>query len=215
MKVIIINGSPNANGCTYTALSEAANTLNKNGVETEMVQLGKKPFYGCTACNSCRTSGKCVFDDIVNELADKIAAADGIIIGTPVYYANPSGSLLAVLDRLFFSAGKRFAGKLGAAVVSARRGGCSTSFDAVNKFFMISNIHVVSSQYWNQVHGFTPDDVRQDLEGLQTMRTLGNNMAWLLKCIELGKQNGLVSPLPEKSIITNFIRQDTTSPSYA
>lgn len=206
MKVILINGSPNAKGCTYTALSEVADTLGRNGIDTEIVQLGKKPVHGCTACGSCNTTGKCIFDDIANTLADKIASADAVVIGTPVYYANPAGPLLAVLDRVFFSAGKRFAGKLGAAVVSARRGGCSTAFDAVNKFFLMSNIHVVSSQYWNQVHGFTPDDVRQDLEGLQTMRTLGNNMAWLLKCIDLGRQNGLESPLREEAVMTNFIK---------
>ena len=167
MKVILINGSPNAKGCTFTALSEVADTLGRNGIDTEIVQLGKKPVHGCTACGSCNTTGKCIFDDIANTLADKMAAADAVVIGTPVYYANPAGPLLAVLDRVFFSAGKRFAGKLGAAVVSARRGGCSTAFDAVN------------------------------------------NMAWLLKCIDLGRQNGMESPLREEAVMTNFIQQRT------
>ncbi len=205
MKVILLNGSPNMEGCTYTALAEAEKTLRANQIETEMIDLGKKPVQGCIACFACGKTGKCVFSDIVNELADKIASADGIIIGSPVYYANANGSLLAVLDRLMLSAGKRFNGKLGAAVVSARRGGCSAAFDGINKFFMMSSIHVVSSQYWNQVHGFTPDNVRKDAEGLQTMRTLGENMAWLLKCIELGKEHGLNVPQHEETILTNFI----------
>lgn len=205
MKVILLNGSPNTEGCTHTALAEVEKTLHANQIETEMINLGKKPVQGCIACFACGKTGKCVFSDIVNELAEKIKSADGIIIGSPVYYANANGSLLAVLDRLMLSAGKQFNGKLGAAVVSARRGGCSSTFDGINKFFMMSNIHVVSSQYWNQVHGFTPDDVRKDIEGLQTMRTLGENMAWLLKCIELGKEHGLNVPEHEETILTNFI----------
>lgn len=205
MKIILINGSPNAAGCTYTALSEVQNTLLGNGIETEMLQLGKKPVQGCIACFSCGNTGKCIFNDMVNGIADKIAKADGIIIGSPVYYANANGSLMALLDRLMLSAGKRFNGKLGAAVVSARRGGCSSAFDGINKFFSMCNIHIVSSQYWNQVHGFSPEDVRKDLEGLQTLRTLGENMAWLLKCMELGRANGLYAPEHEETILTNFI----------
>lgn len=206
MKVILINGSPNAKGCTFTALREAEDTLQKNGIDTEIVQIGKKPVQGCISCFSCSNSGKCVFSDIVNELADKIAEADGVIIGSPVYYGNPNGSLMAILARLFLSAGGRFNGKLAAAVVSARRGGCSAAFDGINKFFMMCNMHVVSSQYWNQVHGFTPEDVKKDQEGLQTMRTLAENMSWLLKCIELGKENGIKPPVHEETVLTNFIQ---------
>lgn len=205
MKVVLLNGSPNAAGCTYTALTEVQNTLHDNGIETELLQLGKKPVQGCIACFSCGSMGSCVFKDMVNEIADQIAEADGIIIGSPVYYANANGSLLTILDRLMLSAGKRFNGKLGAAVVSARRGGCSSAFDGINKFFSMCNIHIVSSQYWNQVHGFTPEDVQKDLEGLQTLRTLGENMAWLLKCMELGRANGLYAPEHEETILTNFI----------
>lgn len=205
MKVVLLNGSPNAAGCTYTALTEVQNTLHDNGIETELLQLGKKPVQGCIACFSCGSTGRCVFKDMVNEIADQIAEADGIIIGSPVYYANANGSLLAILDRLMLSAGKRLNGKLGAAVVSARRGGCSSAFDGINKFFSMCNIHIVSSQYWNQVHGFTSVDVQKDLEGLQTLRTLGENMAWLLKCIELGRANGLYAPEHEETILTNFI----------
>lgn len=205
MKVVLLNGSPNAAGCTYTALTEVQNTLHDNGIETELLQLGKKPVQGCIACFSCGSTGSCVFKDMVNEIADQIAEADGIIIGSPVYYANANGSLLTILDRLMLSAGKRFNGKLGAAVVSARRGGCSSAFDGINKFFSMCNIHIVSSQYWNQVHGFTPEDVQKDLEGLQTLRTLGENMAWLLKCIELGRANDLYAPEHEETILTNFI----------
>ncbi len=206
MKVILLNGSPNAEGCTYTALTEAAGALHKNGIETELIHIGKKPVQGCIACFACGKAGKCVFNDQVNELADKIAAADAVIIGSPVYYANPNGSLMALLDRLMLSAGWRFNGKLGAAVVSARRGGCTAAFDSINRFFSMCNIHIVSSQYWNQVHGFAPEDVNKDLEGLQTMRTLGENMAWLLKCIALGKGHDITAPTHEETILTNFIR---------
>lgn len=207
MKVLLINGSPNAHGCTFTALSEVAKTLNQNEIDTELVQIGKKPIPGCIACGSCTQTGRCVFnDDPVNDLREKLDSADGLVVGSPVYYANPTGQVLCLLARLFFGSGNRYSGKLGAAVVSARRGGCATAFDALNKFFTINNIHVVSSQYWNQVHGFTPDDVKKDLEGLQTMRTLGNNMVWLLRCIELGRKNGINAPLPDPIIRTNFIR---------
>lgn len=207
MKVILINGSPNAEGCTYTALDEVRQTLEKNEIETELFQIGKKPIAGCIACGSCGKTGQCIFrDDFVNELREKLPLADGIVVGTPVYYASPSGQIMALLARLFFNSNNRYNGKLGAAVVSARRGGCTSAFDAVNKFFMINNVHVVTSQYWNMVHGFTPDDVRKDLEGLQTMRTLGENMAWLLKCIELGKKNGLPVPQHELTIRTHFIQ---------
>ena len=207
MKVILINGSPNEHGCTYTALSETAETLQKHGIDTEILYLGKKPVAGCIACGKCRETGKCVFDDKVNEVIDKLDSIDAIVVGSPVYYAGPSGQLTAFLDRLFYSGGGRMAGKLGASVVSCRRGGASAAFDRLNKYFTISSMPVVSSQYWNQVHGFTPEDVRKDGEGLQTMRTLGENMAWLLKCIEAGREKGISLPEYEERIATHFIMQ--------
>ena|SRR5574344_644000 len=204
-KVVLINGSPNQKGCTYTALSEVAATLKKHDIETEILWIGKKPIAGCIACNKCSKKGKCVFDDGVNELAARIDSFDGIVIGSSVYYASASGQVRSFLDRLFYSAGHKMAGKLGAAVVSCRRGGATAAFDQLNKYFSISNMPIVTSQYWNQVHGFTPEDVRKDKEGLQTMRTLGENMAWLLKCIEAGKAAGVPAPKYEKHIQTNFI----------
>lgn len=204
-KVVLINGSPNQKGCTYTALSEVAATLKKHDIETEILWIGKKPIAGCIACNKCSKKGKCIFDDGVNELAARIDSFDGIVIGSPVYYASASGQVRSFLDRLFYSAGHKMAGKLGAAVVSCRRGGATAAFDQLNKYFSISNMPIVTSQYWNQVHGFTPEDVRKDKEGLQTMRTLGENMAWLLKCIEAGKAAGVPAPKYEKHIQTNFI----------
>lgn len=206
MKFLLINGSPHKEGCTYTALKEVADTLEKNGIETEFMYLGVKPIAGCIACGSCQNTGKCFVDDKVNELIAKLDEIDGMIIGSPVYYAGPSGQLTAFLDRLFFAGSGKFEGKLGAAVVSCRRGGASAAFDRINKYFTMNCMSVVASQYWNQVHGFTPDDVRQDFEGLQTMRTLGNNAAWLLKCIELGRANGVDYPVGEEKILINFIR---------
>lgn len=205
MKVLLINGSPNEYGCTFTALSEVARTIQKYGIETELLYLGKKPIAGCIACNKCGESGMCVFQDQVNEVLDRLDTIDAIVIGSPVYYAGPAGQLTAFLDRLFYSAGDRMAGKLGASVVSCRRGGASAAFDRLNKYFTISNMPVVSSQYWNQVHGFTPEDVRRDGEGLQTMRTLGENMAWLLNCIEAGREKGIGLPQYEPRIATHFI----------
>ncbi len=207
MKVLLINGSPNENGCTYTALSEVATTLNSNGIETEILYLGKKPIAGCIACGKCYKTGKCVFDDLVNKVSERLSEYDGIIVGSPVYYAGPSGQLTAFLDRLFYTCGSRMAGKLGASVVSCRRGGASAAFDRLNKYFSISNMHIVGSQYWNQVHGFTPDDVKKDKEGLQTMRTLGKNMAWLLKCIEAGNNAGVQKPCYEPPLRTHFIME--------
>lgn len=207
MKVLLINGSPNEKGCTYTALSEVANSLQSHGIATEILYLGKKPIAGCIDCGKCRQTGKCVFDDKVNEVAERLDEFDGLIVGSPVYYAGPSGQLMSFLDRLFFSGGKKMAGKLGAAVVSCRRGGASAAFDRLNKYFTISNMHIVGSQYWNQVHGFTPDDVRKDKEGLQTMRTLGENMAWLLKCIEAGNNAGVPKPKYEPPVHTHFIME--------
>ena len=206
MKVLLLNGSPHARGCTYTALSEVAGQLNQNGVETEIVQIGAGPVHGCIACGKCRETGSCVFDDIVNEILKKMEDADGLVVGTPVYYASPHGSLIALLDRLFYAGKTQFAYKPAAAVASARRAGTTAALDVVNKYFTISQMPVVSSQYWNMVHGNTPEQVRQDQEGLQIMRTLGNNMAWLLRCIEAGKAAG-VEPVKETPrIATNFIR---------
>lgn len=206
MKVILVNGSPHAKGCTYTALKEVADTLQKNGIETEIFQLGTKPISGCLACGKCFTTGKCIIDDCVNEFLDKVPGADGFVFGTPVHYAAASGQLTSFLHRVFYGKSRIFKGKVGAAVVSCRRGGAATAFDQVNKYFTISGMPVVSSQYWNQVHGSTPEEVIQDEEGMQTMRTLGNNMAWLLKCIEAGREKGILVPEGEKPIRTDFIR---------
>ena len=205
-KVLLINGSPNAQVCTYTALREVEKSLNKNGVDTEIFQLGKGPIQGCTGCGGCGRNGKCVFDDGVNRLVERLDEFDGLVIGSPVYYASPNGALLAFLDRLFFAAGKKFAGKPGAAVVSCRRGGATAAFDVLNKYFSISNMPIVTSQYWNQIHGNTPEEALQDAEGLQTMRTLGENMAWLIKCIQAGRAAGVPEPVYEKKQSTNFIR---------
>lgn len=206
MKVLLINGSPHEYGCTYTALYEVAGKLKEHGIETEILYLGLKPIAGCIACGKCSETGRCVFNDQVNEVLDKLDEYDGMVIGSPVYYAGPSGQLCAFLDRLFYCSAERMAGKFGAAVVSCRRGGASSAFDRLNKYFTICNVNVVSSQYWNQVHGFTPEDVRQDLEGMQTMRTLGENMAWLLKNMETGKKNGIPKPQYEPRVATHFIQ---------
>lgn len=205
-KILLINGSPNKQGCTFTALTEIANTLTKNGIESELLYLGKKPISGCIACGSCKKTGRCVMNDQSNEILDKLNEYDGIVVGSPIYYGGAAGQLCAFLDRLFYSSGTRMAGKIGAAIVSCRRGGASAAYDRLNKYFTISNMHVVGSQYWNQVHGFTPEDVQKDEEGLQTMRTLAQNMAWLLKSIEAGKTQGLEQPVYEARIRTNFIR---------
>ena len=210
MKVLLINGSPHQYGCTYTALAEVAQTLGKHAIETEILYLGKKPLAGCMACGSCAQTGRCAFDDQVNELIARLDTIDAIVLGSPVYYAAPAGQLTAFLDRLFFagsySGGNRMAGKLVASVVSCRRGGASAAFDRLNQYFTISNMTFVSSHYWNQVHGNTPEEVRQDDEGMQTMRTLGENMAWLLKCIDLGRRLGVPAPEYEPPLPTNFIR---------
>ena len=182
MHVLLLNGSPNADGCTFTALSEVAATLKTENVTSEIFQIGKKPVRGCIACGACRERGACAFqDDVLPALVEAVKRADGIVIGSPVYYAGPNGALCALLDRLFFSSGALLKFKPGAAVVSCRRGGASASFDRLNKYFTINQMPVVSSQYWNSVHGFTPDDVRKDAEGLQTMRTLAHNMARQLR----------------------------------
>ena len=206
MKVLLINGSAHQKGCTYTALKEVAGILEQEGIETEFLWIGAKPVAGCIGCGSCRSTGRCFVDDQVNQVVERLEELDGFVIGSPVYYAGPSGQLTAFLDRLFYAGGGRFRGKLGAAVVSCRRGGAATAFDRLNKYFTINSMPVVSSHYWNQVHGNTPEEVRRDLEGLQIMRTLGRNMAWLLKCIDLGRANGIQLPPQEERVATNFIR---------
>lgn len=206
MKVILVNGSPKEKGCTNRALEEVASALNQNGIDTEIFHIGTEPLAGCTGCGACANTGKCIYDDAVNRFAEKAETADGFIFGSPVHYAAASGALTSFLDRAFYSAGGKMRGKLGASVLSCRRGGASASFDQLNKYFTINSMPVVSSQYWNQIHGNTPAEVEQDLEGLQTMRTLGKNMAWLLKCIELGRQAGITIPEQEVKIKTNYIR---------
>lgn len=208
MKVLLVNGSPNKKGCTNRALEEVAKTLEENGVEAEIFHIGNKPFGGCIACNYCKTNGECYMKDIVNEFAQKVKEADGFIFGSPVYYASASGALTSFLDRLFYSSARYLQYKPGAVVCSARRAGTTATFDQLNKYFTINNMPVVSSQYWNMVHGHTQEEVEKDLEGLQTMRVLGRNMAWILKCIEIGKENNILRPEPEARIATNFITKD-------
>lgn len=206
MKALLVNGSPRANGCTYTALTELAKTLEAEGVATEIIHIGNKDVRGCIACRKCHTSGsgKCVFDDIVNEVAPKLAEADAFVIGSPVYFASPAGGAVSFLDRLFFSTlNTDKTMKVGAAVVSCRRGGNTATFDMLNKYFTMNGMPIASSQYWNMVHGGTPEEVLQDKEGLQTMRTLGRNMAFLMKSIQMGKEKmGL--PEKEPAIFKNF-----------
>ncbi len=204
-KVLLINGSPHQRGCTYTALKEVASTLEKKGIETEIYQIGTKPVAGCIACGHCSRTGRCIYDDGVNETASRIDEYAALVVGSPVYYSGASGQICSFLDRLFYTAGNRMAGKLGAAVVSCRRGGATAAFERLNKYFEISSMHTVGSQYWNQVHGHTPEDVLKDEEGLQTMRTLAQNMAWLIKCIEEGDREGVERPVYEKRLVTNFI----------
>lgn len=206
MKVILVNGSPRAEGCTYTALKEVEKALRQNGIDTEIFQVGAKPVMGCIGCGKCLETGKCFMNDVVNEFLDKVPGADGFVFGSPVHYAAASGTLTSFMDRAFYGKGRLYKGKPAAAVVSCRRGGASAAFDQINKYFTICQMPIVSSQYWNQVHGNTPEEVMKDEEGLQTMRTLGNNMAWLLKCIEAGREKGITFPEGEKPIKTNFIR---------
>lgn len=206
MKVLLINGSPHENGCTYTALNEIEKQLYKNDIETQLIYLGKGPISGCIACGVCRKTNKCIIEDQVNIILEKADTFDGFIFGSPVYYASASGQISSFLDRLFFAGGTKLANKPGASIVSCRRGGATAAFDQLNKYFTINSMPIVSSQYWNQVHGNSPQEVMQDEEGLQTMRTLANNMAWLLKCIEAGKKAGIELPQNERKIATNFIR---------
>ncbi len=208
MKVSLVNGAPHEKGCTYTALCEIEKELKNAEIETEIFWLGNKQVRGCTGCGGCGSNGgKCVFnDDVVNVLIDKAKAADGFIFGSAVHYAAPSGTIGAVLDRAFFAGGSDFRYKPGAAIVSCRRAGSTAALDVLNKYFTISCMPVVSSGYWNMVHGAKAEDVLKDEEGMQVMRTLGKNMAWMLKCIKLGKDNNIDIPAQEPKIRTNFIR---------
>ena len=202
MKVVLINGSPHRKGNTFIALSEVAGALEKEGVQTEIIQLGIKAVQGCIACNKCAELGHCVFQDTLNnQVREALQEADGIVVGSPVYYAGPNGALCALLDRVFYSCSELLAYKAGASVAVCRRGGASATFDRLNKYFTILNMPVVSSQYWNSVHGMRPGEATEDAEGLQTMRMLGRNMAWLLKGVKREER-----PEPELRVMTNFIR---------
>jgi len=207
MKVMLVNGSPHENGCTYTALNEMKKVFEENGIEAEIYWSGSKPVSGCIGCGACRKLGKCcIGSDTVNEFVEAARSADGFVFGSPVHYASAGGIITSFMDRAFYSGGSAFQGKPAAAVVSCRRGGATATFDQLNKYFTINSMPVVSSNYWNQVHGNRPEEVLMDEEGVQTVRILAKNMSWLLKCIELGKQNGVTFPEPEAKIKTNFIR---------
>ncbi len=205
MKVLLINGSPERNSCTGRALEEIAKTLKDEGIESEIVQIGRETVKGCQACGGCKKLGRCVIDDIVNKIAARLDEFDGFIAGSPVYYASGNGTLYSFMDRLFYSAGSKLRHKPAAAVACARRAGTTATLDTLNKYFTINEMPVVSSSYWNMVHGFTPADVERDLEGLQTMRNIGHNMAWLLKCIEAGKKEGIEPDKSERGAWTHFI----------
>lgn len=204
MKVLLVNGGPHETGCTYTALREVADTLEKEGIDTEILWLGNEPIAGCIGCGYCGKTRECFRKDCVNLFLEKAKTADGFVFGSPVHFASAAGALTSFMDRAFFCG--NFAGKPGASVVSCRRGGATASFDVINKYFSISEMPIVTSNYWNTVHGNTPEEVKQDLEGMQTMRTLGRNMAWLLKCIAAGEKSGVSKPENEEKIKTNFIR---------
>ena len=205
MKVLLINGSPHQNGNTAAALNEMIAVFEKEGIETELLHVGALPIRGCVACYQCYRQGKCVFDDVVNEAAAKLEASDGLVVGSPVYYAGANATLTAFLTRLFYSSRFDKRMKVGAAVVAARRGGLSSTFDELNKFFTISGMPVASGQYWNSIHGSVPGEAAEDAEGLQSMRTLASNMSFLMKSIALGKERyGL--PEREAHVFTNFVR---------
>lgn len=207
MKVLLLNGSTRKNGCTYLALSEVAYALNIEGIETEIIQVGGGAVRDCIGCNACTGKGQCIFgDDMVNEIIAKVQEADGFVFGSPVYYSHPSGQILSLLDRLFYAGGSAFTHKPGAAVVTARRAGAVASLDVLNKYMTDAQMPVVSSTYWNMVFGPAPALVEQDKEGLQTMRNLGRNIAWLLKCIRAGAQQGVMPPAVETEHWTNFNR---------
>ena len=205
MKVLLVNGSPHEKGCTYTGLKEVANALENNDIETEFLWLGIEPLAGCIGCNACLKTGKCFRNDIVNDFLNKVPDIDGFVFGSPVHFASSSGALTSFMDRAFYGRRKLFENKPACCICSCRRGGASATFDQINKYFSMNNMPIVTSQYWNQVHGTNPDEVKRDLEGMQTMRTLGNNMAWLLKCIDIAKKSGLEYPKNEEIIKTNFI----------
>lgn len=208
MNVLLVNGSPREKGCTYTALREVAAALDKEGVETEIFWIGNKPIGGCIGCGGCRKSGtgRCIFGGAVNEFLDKAGDVDGFVFGSPVHYAGAAGNMTSFMDRVFYAGQSQFRLKPAAAVLSARRGGLTASWDQINKYFGIAQMPIVTSQYWNGVHGNTPEEVMQDAEGLQTMRTLGKNMAWLLKNLAAGKAAGVPLPETEPRQRTNFIR---------
>lgn len=205
MKVLLVNGSSEKNGCTYTALNEVTRALNEENIETEIFFIGNEPLPDCIACRKCKETGECIFNDIVNEFAEKAKSADGFIFASPVYFAHPSGRLLTFMDRVFYSAGSVFQFKPAAAVLSARRAGTTASMDVINKYFTINSMPIVSSTYWNQVYGAQPEQISEDKEGLMTMYNIGKNTAWLLKCLQLGKKHGLTHPQNEK-VLTNFIK---------
>lgn len=206
MKVILVNGSPHEKGCTNTALLEIKKVLEKNYIQTEMFWIGNRPISGCLGCGHCLETNKCIIEDKVNEFLNKVKETDGFIFGTPVHFASGSGMIISFMDRVFYGRRKLFQNKVAATIVSCRRGGATSTFDQMNKYFSMNNMPIVTSQYWNMVHGSSPEEVLKDEEGLQTMRTLGNNMAWLLKCIEAGKKSGIKEPENEEIIKTNFIR---------
>ena len=206
MKVILVNGSPHKFGCTYTALKEIADTLKEENIESEIFHIGTKPISGCLGCGGCRTAKKCVINDCVNEFVELASKADGFIFGSPVHYAAASGAITSFMDRAFDSGSKNFYLKPAACIISARRAGTTAAFDQLNKYFTISQMPIISSIYWNMVHGSTPDDVKQDAEGLLTMRVLARNMAWFLRCKKAGEEAGVPMPEQEKRVFTNFIR---------
>lgn len=211
MKVLLVNGGPHPEGCTYTALTEVAKTLEEEGIETEIFWIGNKPVGGCIACKACAKLGKCAFDDVVNTFVEKAKEADGFIFGTPVHYAAVSGNMTGFMDRVFYSTSQagnanNFLYKPAATVISARRAGTTATYDQLNKYFGITQMPIISSRYWNMVHGATPEDVKKDEEGMQIMRILGRNMAYYLKCIEAGKEKGIELPKQEQTHFTNFIK---------
>ncbi len=206
MKVLLICGSPHEKGCTYTALTAVATALEDCGVETELVSIGREDIRGCMACHGCRTGNGCVYDDMVNVIAEKAKTADGFVFGSPVHYASPSGALISLMDRLFFSSAQYFRHKPVAAVVSARRAGTTTALHDIENYFGLYEMPLITSTYWNMVHGSNADQAKQDLEGMQVMGNLGRNMAWILRCIEAAKNAGIEPPVNPTDAKTNFIR---------
>lgn len=206
MKVLLINGSPNEFGCTYTALKTVEAELHNQGIETEIMYLGKKPVQGCIACRTCRKTMRCIFNDDVNQLLDRIDEIDGIVVGSPVFFAQASGSLISFLDRLFYAAQGKFNNKVAASLVSERRAGGTAALDQINKYLTYTNMVLATSNYWNIVHGMNPEEVVQDLEGMQAIRILGQNIAWILKCIDCAKQNGIEMPEYETKVMYNYVR---------